>query len=62
MRGGLTPAVDGGTVLRMNRARCLGLLPLTLLAARIGDRADNASPVHSPHLTTPPSRGRSVHV
>jgi AcrR family transcriptional regulator len=25
-----------------------------------GDRADNAPSVHSPHLTTPPSRGRNT--
>src|SRR5258708_38585519 len=31
-------------------------------ADNAGDRADNAPSVHSPHLTTPPSRRRSMRV
>jgi hypothetical protein len=36
--------------------------PQLSFATNLGDRADNPPSVHSPHLTTPPSRRRSMRV
>jgi hypothetical protein len=52
----LKNAYDSGAILPSSkgaRVRLAGPAPTR------GDRADDAPSVHSPHLTTPPSRGRS---
>jgi RNA polymerase sigma factor (sigma-70 family) len=46
----------------VNRTVELKRKPLFTLEQFSGDRADNAPSVHSPHLTTPPSRRRSMRV
>jgi hypothetical protein len=42
-------------------AWAIGLI-MRAIGLIMGDRADNAASVHSPHLATPPSGGEACHV